>query len=754
MNHHLTYPSQVPDDRNLHISSYHAEPSPPYTTPDSSPSFGDQFEVSPPKRQRLASPGTTITRPRKSSVKRIPRTMTPAPESSRRGITPEDGNIQTQQTKATSTPSTMGFRDESRSIASEYQGGLGRYPPLSEKDTTPPRVPTADSVMERQPVAMNTGRELGPAAFQPSQRSWQHPAPQPTPVYDEAMMHAHRNSEPFPPSATAGPQLSHASVAGAGMSFDQYANREDGFRRPHVSRPNDFATFASPSFTPGIDTTPQTHHSSGLATPQVSSVSDGLMTPPNERAGGEREYLSEEDDIRFMQAYVDDVSGWMEILDKDKHFSKAIPILALKSPMLLNALLACGAKQVARMNKQSDDKAHVYYDNSTKQLLACLKDPDRDMAECATTAAILNVYEIMGDKPNQRMSHIAGARALIRECDWDASTPGIGGACFWLNIGLEIFSCLSFNWQTAWEPDNWGLDLGFTEWAPTPRTNASDDDGDGMLRANDGDEELWVQRMFYIVAKITNFRASIPRFQEPSPHDEQIRRQGRFNEWKKLKGLCDAWNSNCPRSMQPYAYSHTTKSLFPRVWLIKRPAILGRLFYHTALCLLAQINPMESCDSEDNRVSQEFHAQHTCGILAHTNDHAVMSGAIRCLAVAGAALGKREEQAEALAILDRVERETGWKLDKVCAQLRSDWGWETGSRTLPKPGRTSSNPGPPPNFFSTSAVSTPGSLAAPTPTRPNINPLLINADFSNQNHPYQTFYEPPNKSARVHSHST
>lgn len=185
--------------------------------------------------------------------------------------------------------------------------------------------------------------------------------------------------------------------------------------------------------------------------------------------------------------------------------------------------------------------------------------------------------------------------------------------------------------------------------------------------------------------------------------------------------------------------------------LLKTPAILGRLYYHTAMCLLAQVNPMESRDSEDNRVSQLLHARHTCGIIAHTNDRAIKNASIRCLAVAAAALNDRQEQAEVLAIMEKTGKETGWRLGKVCTSLKETWGWETAApRTLaPLSARGS--------FFSAGAqeqqqpsvgaMSAPATVAAPTPTRPTINPLLANADFSKQNHPYQNWYEPPNRSA-------
>ncbi|KAK0627301.1 hypothetical protein B0T14DRAFT_563117 [Immersiella caudata] len=538
-----------------------------------------------------------------------------------------------------------------------------------------------------------------------------------------------------------------ATPTRGGMLLDQYAIRDDAFRRSQGHRLSDFSSLPSPCFPPNSALTP------GL-------VPDGLMTPPTERSTGEREYLSTEDEIRFMQSYTDAVAIWMDVMDKEKQFSRVLPYLALQSPMLLNALLSCGAKHLSLVEGRGEEKAHYYYDEATKALLKCLQNPDRNTAECATTAVILNVYEIMTEKPSQRMTHIAGARALIRECGWDATSPGISGSCFWVNIGMEVLSCLAFNWQTAWDPDQWGLDLEFTNWTPTPRTGGSvDGEKDALLRSTEGDEELWVHRILYILAKITNFHASIPRFQEASPHDEQARRQSRFNEWKRLKGLCDAWNSNCPRSMQPYGYCHTpsSTSLFPRVWLVKRPSTLARLFYHTAMCMLAQINPMEPRDSEDNRVSQLLHAHHTCGIIAHTNDPAIASGALRSLAVAGAVLTDRREQMEVLEIMEKRSKETGWRLGRVVAELKTKWGWESGSaaasRALSAAAGTSSGPTLP-SFLSPlirpeegqspmsrTATSTPSTL------KPTVNPLLANADFGKKNHPYQNWYEPPSRTA-------
>ena len=223
--------------------------------------------------------------------------------------------------------------------------------------------------------------------------------------------------------------------------------------------------------------------------------------------------------------------------------------------MLFTAFLACGARHLSLVNPAyTEDKALHYYDTATTLLLKQLQNPNRDTGLAATTAVILNVYEVMSERALQRMNHIAGARALIKECGWTAATPGIGGACFWINVGMELLSCLHFNWQIAWDPDTWEVDMDFSQ----------------QPEAGEGREECWVYRIIYIAAKVANFRSSIPRFQEATPEAQQIRLQNRYAEWKRLKDWCDSWNASVPRTMHPmaflYSYQLAGKSAFPEVW--------------------------------------------------------------------------------------------------------------------------------------------------------------------------------------------
>ena len=227
--------------------------------------------------------------------------------------------------------------------------------------------------------------------------------------------------------------------------------------------------------------------------------------------------------------------------------------------MLKQAFLACGARHLVLVNNAyPEEKALDYYNNATQLLLHSLQNPERNSVLCAVTAVILNVYETMSEKALQRMNHIAGARALIKECGWNAKSKGIGGACFWLNVGMEIHSCLHFNWLVAWEPDDWGMDITMTP---------GQHPGHGI-------EEEWTHKITYVLAKVNNFRASTPKFQEQTVQAEQQRFNQRLQLWTKLKTLTDRWQECIPRNMHPMAHipagQTTSRSCFPEIWYVNQ----------------------------------------------------------------------------------------------------------------------------------------------------------------------------------------
>ena len=523
------------------------------------------------------------------------------------------------------------FLDESREIADGYTGGTHKYLPLEQP------VPTALQREKQQRVDMSAFTYATTAPPAPTM------PPQPLPPIQGIL--------PGPSYQEQGQQQQHSRPSVANP-FEPQPIRQDPSQYS-MQPPNSGSTMNSVQYAPQ----PQNH------VMQQPLESYAAPEPELNEENEKRDFLNNAEETLFMQVFVEEVGLWMDSMDPLKHFSRLLPFHSLSEPMLLNAFLACGARHLTLVNPQyTEEKALHYYDTATRFLLKNLQNPNRDTVICATTAVILNVYEVMSERALQRMNHIAGARALIKECGWNARSTGIGAACFWLNVGLEVLSCLHFNWQVAWDPDDWLIDLNLSR------------------EVFNGREETWTHRMLYLVAKICNFRATMPRSKDSNPRDEQIRTQQRYEEWTRLKGLVDAWNDGIPRTMQPMAYVYpfqtSSKSCFPEVWLVKRTSIVARLFYHMAMLLLSQINPYMSVEGGGEMAElQTRHSQMICGITAHVKDRGVASIAIRSLAHAAEVLTSRREQEEVLSIFDKINKETGWRIGFVYKELKEKWGW-------------------------------------------------------------------------------
>ena len=180
--------------------------------------------------------------------------------------------------------------------------------------------------------------------------------------------------------------------------------------------------------------------------------------------------------------------------------------------------------------------------------------------------------------------------------------------------------------------------------------------------------------------------------------------------------------------------------------LIKRSTIIGRLFYHTAMTLLPQINPLVSKGSPDMHRMQQEHARSICGIVSHVKDRGVASVAIRSLAIASECLVIRREQEEVLEVFERIRKETGWRVGFISKELKDKWGWAEAEAAQQKLQAQQTSLA---QFFPATSQAPQTSLPPAPPVTKHLpsgvlNPLLKQADFSLPGHPYQQFYQPPN----------
>lgn len=232
--------------------------------------------------------------------------------------------------------------------------------------------------------------------------------------------------------------------------------------------------------------------------------------------------------------------------------------------MLLNAFLACGARHLSLINPAyGEEKAVHYYDAATQDLMMALHDPNRDSVLCTTIALILGYFEMMSPQPASKVNHIPGSRALIHECGWTARTPGLGGACFWNSVGMELLGCLQHRWPISWKPDAWGVDMDMDQVQPIWKG-----------------EDIWLHRIIYICAKVQDLLVSVRQIQslgDSTAPDSQL--NDALQEWNQCKVWCDQWFHTLPRSMKRLGHVQPwqtdTHSSFPKIWYVSLPQLHG-----------------------------------------------------------------------------------------------------------------------------------------------------------------------------------
>lgn len=190
--------------------------------------------------------------------------------------------------------------------------------------------------------------------------------------------------------------------------------------------------------------------------------------------------------------------------------------------------------------------------------------------------------------------------------------------------------------------------------------------------------------------------------------------------------------------------------------LTGRATHIGQLFYHTAMCLLAQINPQVPKDDPEMSEMKTNHAHEICAIVAHSQDRGIASAAIRCLAIGAECLTERREQEEVLEIFKRTREQTGWRVDFISKGLKEDtWKWPLEAENpRPIPQNSLGSLFPQSLHVQAPAVTLPSIFSShgqqpPRQQMPSgiMNPMYTAADFSHPNGPYKNHYTAPSQNS-------
>ncbi|RFU76827.1 n-terminal fungal transcription regulatory domain-containing [Trichoderma arundinaceum] len=277
------------------------------------------------------------------------------------------------------------FKDDSRQIASEYLGGLCRYP----------------NTQQNEPAGCNAKAQTQTAG------SAQEPS---NPILQGHIWHIYISPE--------------GSNTTKSIHSDKLILQATEWRKQAtvISEPMSLSEVEDRS------NVSETIEDDSITFPTTVSPSTS-----------EREFLDIPEHIQYMQIYVEEIAFWIDSFNKRKYFGQCLPYRALDSPLLLHSLLACGVRRLSHRHPNMNDIAAAYYSTANMQLFRYHENPERDMEECSVAALILKLYNVMyKDGPQSGGHSPAKLNSIISESQWNAASSGIGSACFWLNSYLDI----------------------------------------------------------------------------------------------------------------------------------------------------------------------------------------------------------------------------------------------------------------------------------------------------------------------------
>ena len=136
-------------------------------------------------------------------------------------------------------------------------------------------------------------------------------------------------------------------------------------------------------------------------------------------------------EMGLIQNYTSQCASWFESTDSERHFS-------VKE---IHYMMRCGpwrAAAIAISSRQRDlsDQTHPYqlslelYQNAVKTLIEEVA-PGKVESGVLAGCVLLTVYEMMSVTYSDWERHLEGCAGIFRANNWNGSTGGLVGCCFW-----------------------------------------------------------------------------------------------------------------------------------------------------------------------------------------------------------------------------------------------------------------------------------------------------------------------------------
>lgn len=237
-------------------------------------------------------------------------------------------------------------------------------------------------------------------------------------------------------------------------------------------------------------------------------------------------------------AKLDDVSP-------EQHFSRIVPRLSLSEPVLFYACLAFAANVMVLWGKLDKAVQERFQDKAIGLLIPLLSDPMTVLMSeiLLSTTVLLHMIEQFSEIDKDEQRHLKGAYSLLfTNMSFDRWDPlqDQHRPTFWNYVRLTLRFCF-LNEQGC------PLDLGLC------RGKEDDDYDDGEALFASAPDEVWTNRMSYLLARMCNACWA--------ERNEAVRTAKLI----QLSQLIDRWRRSLPNKFMPWYLRQAEFEPFPTV---------------------------------------------------------------------------------------------------------------------------------------------------------------------------------------------
>ncbi|UKZ54831.1 hypothetical protein TrVGV298_008645 [Trichoderma virens] len=341
--------------------------------------------------------------------------------------------------------------------------------------------------------------------------------------------------------------------------------------------------------------------------------------------------LRDPGEARLLTVYTEHLSGWLALNDPRHHFSASVPQLAMKCPMLLDAIFAFSARYLSRSD-QDFSPPHI----------ACASE-----SALALSTVILRMHEMLSDRSAEvdLQRHLRGSLSLFSHNANKFGPGSLKHTAFWTYVRQEILTALR-----GCSPTN--IDT-------SDRTYYVVFDGDT--------DDDWANNIIWVTARVINHYFDSRVSTVASAHQEM------------LVTLVNSWQQRLPDTFNPLSVVIDNHP-FPAITYTCIWHNVAMQFFHLCRVIFILSNQSSDANTESADIAEAVkHTVQVCGIVRglflykECRYPGALVNAAEILAYCGRTLRDGKSQSHLLDLLHRIQVETTWDVTQTVEKLKQTW---------------------------------------------------------------------------------